>query len=70
MFDYKKRKNYRVFVSLFVYVNPCCLFVILNYLCPSSDISKIIKQGCGLARKGHGNVVNEMNPAYSVRFVI
>jgi len=31
--------------------------VYLLYFCPSLDISKINKQGCGLARKGHGNVV-------------
>jgi len=25
------------------------------------DISKINKQGCGLARKGHGNAINDGN---------
>jgi len=52
--------NYRVSMSLF------CLnhrFVYLLYFCPgwdrSKDRSKINKQGCSLARKGHGNGVNE-----------
>jgi len=33
------------------------LIVYLLYSCPSLDISKINKQGCGLVRKGYGNAV-------------
>jgi len=32
-------------------------FACLLYFYPSLNISKINKQGCGLARKGHGNAV-------------
>jgi len=50
--------NYCIFMPLF------CLshnLVYLVYFCPSLDkifdISKINKQGCGLARNGHGNAM-------------
>jgi len=41
---------------------PFCLshnLIYLLYFCPSLDISEINKQGCGLARKEHGNAVND-----------
>jgi len=49
-----KADIYRLSMSLF------CLslsFVYLLYICRSWDKSKINKQGCSFARKGHGNVV-------------
>jgi len=41
---------YRVFMFVFSLRHK---LVYLLYLCPSFDINKINKQGCGLARKGH-----------------
>jgi len=34
-------------------------FVYLLYFCPNRTEGKINKQGCGLARKGHGNEVKD-----------
>jgi len=34
-----------------------CFHVLFCPLCTSDDVSKTIKQGYGLARKGHGNAI-------------